>query len=88
MYLNSLAFKQGSTKHTYCGWVGEAVKLYRGGLRDPGAPESYEVVYVLPIIILTGSLCRKGRYLLQGSGILKVGMSLIKVCEGGGKFVV
>lgn len=47
MYLNSLAFKQGSTKHTYCGWVGEAVKLYRGGLRDPGAPESYEVVYNL-----------------------------------------
>lgn len=44
-------FKQGSTKHTYCGWVGgwvgEAVKLYRGGLRDPGAPESYGVMYPL-----------------------------------------
>lgn len=40
-------FKQGSTKHTYCGWVGEAVKLYRGGLRDLGAPESYGVMYPL-----------------------------------------
>lgn len=61
-------FKQGSTEHTDCGWgggVGEAVKLYRGGLRDPEAPESYGVVYVLPITTLTGSLCRKGGYLLQ-----------------------
>ena len=32
------------------GWVGGAVKLFRGGLRDMGAPESYGVVYVLPII--------------------------------------
>ena len=47
------------------GSVGAAVKLYRGGLRDPGAPESYDGVYVLPITTLTGSLCRKGRYLLQ-----------------------
>ena len=38
------------------GGVGEAVKLYRGGLRDPEAPESYGVVYVLPITTLTGSL--------------------------------
>lgn len=43
------------------GSVGAAVKLYRGGLRDPGTPESYGGVYVLPITTLTGSLCRKGR---------------------------
>ena len=59
-------FKQGSTKHTDCGWVGGcSSEIVRGGLRDPGAPESYGGVYVLPITTLTGSLCRKGRYLLQ-----------------------
>lgn len=43
-------FKQGSTKHTDGGWVGgRSSEIVRGGLRDPGAPESYGVVYVLPI---------------------------------------
>lgn len=32
------------------GWVGGwSSEIVRGGLRDPGAPESYGVVYVLPI---------------------------------------
>ena len=43
MYLN----KEVQNIHIVGGWVGEAVKLYRGGLRDPGPPESYGVMYPL-----------------------------------------